>query len=192
MRTTSARSYGPAVKTSAALALGALALVTASTSAGYAGAKVTSGDIRNNTIASADIKNGTIRAADLNPELRRDTTIGKAYAYVTRTDGPGDTVVHTLDKKRTQGFARVYQAQDDSEPITGIFCLVPARGVDLSRSAIQLSTEYAYSAGVGIDAIWSVETYSCKPGEVEVHTVQWLGDDEPSPSDNVAFQVFAP
>lgn len=198
--------------TAPALVLVAVAVVTASTTAGYAGAKVTgamiknnavtSADIKNNTLTSADIKDGSVSGADLanggigpqelTAQLSRSASTGKAYAFVRRVSIPGGDVVHVLDAQRTSGFQRVYQAVDSSGPITGTWCLVPSRGVDLSRSAIQVSTEYVTSAGTGIDALWVSSNYACKAGEVEIRTVQWLGDDEPSPSDDVAFQVFAP
>lgn len=191
-----APTYRPSVKTirtsAPVLALGALALVATSTTAGWAGGQIGGAGIRNGSLTSVDIRNGSIQGVDLNPGLRQDLAIGRAYATVVRKDGPGGTVVHALDKKRTSGFVKVYQGLDDSEPVTGIWCLVPAKGVDLSRSPILTTTEYGLSAGVGIDALWSAVPYTCDEGDIEIHTVQWLGDDEPSPSDDVAFQVFAP
>ncbi|WP_139981574.1 hypothetical protein [Nocardioides litoris] len=184
------------------LTVAALALVAASGTAGYAGGKVTSADIRNGAVTSADVRNGSltsadlrnggVKAADLDPSLRPRPAIGRAYAFVTRVDSPTGGIAHVLDKNRTVGFASVSPGLDDGQPVTGIWCLTPSKGVDLRRSAIQVSTDYSSSAGVAIDALWSSQVYACKPGDVEIHTVADLGDDEPSPSDDVAFQVFAP
>jgi len=54
-----------------------------------------------------------------------------------------------------------------------------------------VSTDYAQSAGVDVDALWSSTSFSCGAKDVEIHTVKWVKDEEPSPSDE-AFQVFAP
>jgi len=177
--------------TAPTLVLAAVGLVVASTTAGYAGGKITGADIRNGSIGSADLKNGAVKIGDLDPSLRASASIGKAYAFVTRVETDAG-VVHKLDTKRTSGFTKLSPGTDDGEPVTGIWCLTPARGVDLSRSAIQVSTDYAQSAGVGIDALWSSTSFSCGAKDVEIHTVKWTNDEEPSPSDDVAFQVFAP
>ncbi|MDO9455963.1 hypothetical protein [Nocardioides sp.] len=173
------------MKTSSGIALAALALVVASSTAGYAGAKVTSGDIKNNTIASADIKNGTVGAADLNPALVRSVSIGKAYATVTRKE-TATSIVTVLDKTRTYGFSQLKKAPESE----GIYCLVPARGVDLTHSAIMVSADFAQTAGIAT-VLWDSVGADCAPKEIEIHTLTDQGDDEPSPSDQVAFQVFA-
>jgi hypothetical protein len=196
------------------LVVATLALVVASSTAGYAGAKVTSRDIKNNTISSADIKdgtvsgvdirNGSIKAADLDPALVRRPSIGRAYAYVVPQFGPtGAQLPPKLDKTRTSGFSQVRFATDDDEPVVGIYCLKPSPGVDLSRSPILTSTDYSNSGGVGYRAVWAANSNTgpyptCVGNEVAVYTYLDAGTgpgqdpDEPSLDGRVAFQVFAP
>ncbi|MEO9323265.1 hypothetical protein ABFT23_07220 [Nocardioides sp. C4-1] len=196
------------------LVVATLALVVASSTAGYAGAKVTSRDIKDNTISSADIKDGavsgadlragSVKAGDLDPSLVRKASIGRAYAYVVPQFGPrGAQLAPKLDKTRTSGFSQVRFATDDGQPVVGIYCLKPSAGVDLSHSPILTSTDYSNSAGVGYRAIWAADANTgpyptCVGNEVAVHTYLDAGNgpgqdpDEPSLDGRVAFQVFAP
>ena len=185
--------------TPAALALTAAALVVASSTAGYAGARLGSADIRDGSLTSIDIKNGSLSLGDLTPGTVRALDVGKAYAFVVPqyTDA-GDPLAPKLDKAHTRGFSAVRVATEDGEQITGIYCLKPSAGVDLSHSPILTSVDYSLSAGTAYRALWASDkaTTTCTGKEVEVHTYVDAGPttdpDEPSLSGQVAFQVFAP
>jgi hypothetical protein len=201
MRSRSGHAYVRSVKitTPAALALTAVALVAASSTAGYAGARFGSADIRDGSLTSIDIKNGSISLGDLSPGTVRAINVGRAYAFVVPqyTDA-GDPLPPKLDKTHTYGFSKVRVAQDDGEDVTGIYCLKPSAGVDLSHSPILTSIDYSFSGGTAYRALWASDeaTSACTGNEVEVHTYVDAGPttdpDEPSLSGRAAFQVFAP
>ncbi|MFB9312818.1 hypothetical protein [Nocardioides plantarum] len=173
------------ITTPAALALTAAALVVASSTAGYAGARFGSADIRDGSLTSIDIKNGSISVGDLTPGTIRKLDVGRAYATVTRVE-TATGLVTRLDPQRTYGFSKLKHATEG----TGTWCLVPSPGVDLSHSAILVSADFSLSMSIPT-VLWVSDGSSCASKEIEIHTTTWAGDDEPSPSDDVAFQVLA-
>jgi hypothetical protein len=194
MRPRPGRAYGRPVKitTPAALALTAVALVAASSTAGYAGARFGSADIRDGSLTGIDLKNGSVSIGDLTPGTVR------AISVVPQYTAAGDPLPPKLDKTHTRGFSKVRVAQDDGEDLTGIYCLKPAAGVDLSHSPILTSIDYSFSGGTAYRALWASDkaTTACTGNEVEVQTYVDAGPttdpDEPSLSGKAAFQVFAP
>lgn len=165
---------------SPATTLTVLALVVTTSGASYAAGKVT----------SADIVDGTIARRDVGVAADAAYSVGKAYAFVDRVPGRGDTFSFRLDKKRTSGFTRL------THPSTGVFCLTPNPRIDLARSVFVGSTDYASSAGINNQVKWNSSTdpdvRDCPLRTVEVITYAEGTDDEDENSDNVAFTVFMP
>lgn len=187
------------ISTPAALALTAAALVVASSSAGYAGARFGGADIKDGSLTSIDIKNGSLSLGDLTPGTIKAVSVGRAYAFVVPqfTDA-GDPLPPQLDKARTYGFTAVRVAQDDNEDLRGIYCLKVAPGIKLSGSPLVATVDAAFSGGVGYRALWWSDkpTSPCASNEVDLRTYVDAGPttdpDEPSLSGNAAFSVFAP
>jgi hypothetical protein len=146
---------------------------------------ITGSQIKDSTITSIDIKNGSVSLGDLTPGTIRKLDVGRAYATVSRVETDTGVVVK-LDPKRTYGFSKLKHATEG----TGTWCLVPSPGVDLSRSAILVSADFSLSMSIPT-VLWVSGGSSCASKEIEIHTTTWAGDDEPSPSDDVAFQVLA-
>jgi hypothetical protein len=104
-------------------------------------------------------------------------TAGHAFANVS----PG---VPAFVTARTKGFASV------SRPGTGIYCLTPSAGVDVSSSAWVASVDFGQSSATDALVFVRQSALSCTAGDVEIRT--YTTPATPTLSNSVAFHVFIP
>lgn len=126
---------------SPALLVSALALVVASSGAGYAAGMIGTAQIKNGAVTSAKIKDQTILVRDVAPAARTALRGPRAYTLVK----PNPL---SLDAARTRNVVSVVR------PSTGIYCLDLVAGVDASTVPASVTVEYGSSAGGSLAAYW--------------------------------------
>lgn len=159
--------------------------------------RVDSGDIKNRTIVAKDIKKSTIkslrgRRGPQGAEGPRGATgasgapgaPGSAKAYATVDD---DDVAFL--NGAVKGFTAVARPAGDP---TGVYCLTPAPGVDVTDATPIGSPEWNNSNGFDLFVEPLSEPFDCPAGTLEVRTYQLGGDATPDLSNDVAFSVLLP
>jgi len=100
-------------------------------------------------------------------------TAGQAFAHVYGGSG--------LQVGRTKGFA------SETNPATGIYCLVPSAGVDLTVSPPSVSVDYSASSPTTV-AHWRSSGIGCNAGELAVY----LWNTSTGAAVGGGFTVFVP
>ncbi len=181
-------TYGNAVATLALfIALGGTALAASHLGANSVGTK----QLKNNSVTGAKVKNGSLAAIDFGsdqlprgPQGERGERgepgapgSARAYAFVNAGKTP------SFDPRRTKGFTAVSHAG------TGVYCLTPEAGIDVSASAPAVTP--VFESGI-LEPEFALPSpnFSCPSSELEVIT--YIPGAPITQTDGIDFTVVLP
>jgi hypothetical protein len=101
------------------------------------------------------------------------------YATVLRTEPPAFTGAHP-------GFTAVSRPPGPG----GVYCLVPAAGVDYAHPIASSDWQDSSGQGFFIEALAREEVSNCEDNSLEVRTYKATGEAEAVPTDEASFTVF--